>query len=225
MWIVQQLTGRKRIFGCCVGIPRRQHGRTDSDTKTKKLIGVDEGGGIDFKTVDVPYEARKTKLELDEKNIYRFGMGFNSAQLGDGNITNIVIKSRYALLDLKCNKLGIRLRQFLRKILKVVLQEINDRNDTDYQQKDVYFDFQREVMTNASDNAQIEKTDAETEQVKINTLLNLASTLDQETIVQNICDVLDIDYEEIKDKLPEEDNLVDAQNEIDNVIVEGEGVE
>ncbi|WP_163104324.1 phage portal protein [Amedibacterium intestinale] len=195
------------------------------NTKTKKLIGVDEGGGIDFKTVDVPYEARKTKLELDEKNIYRFGMGFNSAQLGDGNITNIVIKSRYALLDLKCNKLEIRLRQFLRKILKVVLQEINDRNDTDYQQKDVYFDFQREVMTNASDNAQIEKTDAETEQVKINTLLNLASTLDQETIVQNICDVLDIDYEEIKDKLPEEDNLVDAQNEIDNVIVEGEGVE
>ena len=61
--------------------------------------------------------------------------------------------------------------------------------------------------------------------MKINTLLNLASTLDQETIVQNICDVLDIDYEEIKDKLPEEDNLVDAQNEIDNVIVEGEGVE
>lgn len=195
------------------------------NTKTKKHIGVDEGGGVDFKTVDVPYDARKTKLELDEKNIYRFGMGFNSAQLGDGNITNIVIKSRYALLDLKCNKLEIRLRQFLRKILKVVLQEINDRNDTDYQQKDVYFDFQREVMTNASDNAQIEKTDAETEQVKINTLLNLASTLDQETIVQNICDVLDIDYEEIKDKLPEEDNLVDAQQEIDNVIVEGEGVE
>ena len=182
------------------------------NTKTKKHIGVDEGGGVDFKTVDVPYDARKTKLELDEKNIYRFEMGFNSAQLGDGNITNIVIKSRYALLDLKCNKLEIRLRQFLRKILKVVLQEINEVR-TDYQQKDVYFDFQREVMTNASDNAQIEKTDAETEQVKINTLLNLASTLDQETIVQNICDVLDIDYEEIKDKLPEEDNLVDAQQE------------
>ena len=80
-----------------------------------------------------------------------------SAQLGDGNITNIVIKSRYALLDLKCNKLEIRLRQFLRKILKVVLAEINDLNDTDYQQKDVYFEFEREVMTNASDNASIEK--------------------------------------------------------------------
>ena len=196
------------------------------NVKTKKHIGVDgdDGGDVEFKTVDVPYDARKTKLELDEKNIYRFGMGFNSAQLGDGNITNIVIKSRYALLDLKCNKLEIRLRQFLRKILKVVLAEINDLNDTDYQQKDVYFEFEREVMTNASDNASIEKTDAETEQVKINTLLNLASTLDQETIVQNICDVLDINYEDIKSKLPVEDeiDLMSAQNDIKNVPIEDE---
>ena len=196
------------------------------NVKTKKHIGVDgdDGGDVEFKTVDVPYDARKTKLELDEKNIYRFGMGFNSAQLGDGNITNIVIKSRYALLDLKCNKLEIRLRQFLRKILKVVLAEINEINETDYQQKDIYFEFEREVMTNASDNASIEKTDAETEQVKINTLLNLASTLDQETIVQNICDVLDINYEDIKSKLPVEDeiDLMSAQNDIKNVPIEDE---
>lgn len=192
------------------------------NTKTKKHIGVEPGGAVDYKTVDVPYDARKTKLELDEKNIYRFGMGFNSAQLGDGNITNIVIKSRYALLDLKCNKLEIRLKQFLRKILKIVLAEINDANGTDYQQKDVYFTFEREVMTNASDNAQIEKTDAETEQVKINTLLNLATTLDSETIVQNICDVLDIDYNLIKDKLPndEQADLTQAKSALDAVVTD-----
>ena len=193
------------------------------NVKTKKHIGVDgdDGGDVEFKTVDIPYEARKIKLELDEKNIYRFGMGFNSAQLGDGNITNIVIKSRYALLDLKCNKLEIRLKQFMRKILKIVLAEINEVNETDYKQKDVYFKFEREVMTNANDNASIEKTDAETEQIKINTLLNLASTLDNETVVQNICDVLDIDYEQIKDKLPsDEDDLATAQSAIENALVE-----
>lgn len=171
--------------------------------KTKKIIGVDDTGGIDVKTVDVPYAARQTKLDLDEKNIYRFGMGFNSAQLGDGNITNIVIKSRYALLDLKCNKLEIRLKQFLRKIIKVVLEEINEINGTDYQLKDVYFDFEREVMTNAQDNAQIANIEAQTEQTKINTLLNLATTLDNETVIQGICEILDIDYEDIKDKLPQ----------------------
>lgn len=191
--------------------------------KTKKHIGVDDGGGVDFKTVAIPYEARQVKLGLDEVNIYRFGMGFNSAQIGDGNITNVVIKSRYALLDLKCNKLEIKLKQFLRKLLKPVLKEINERLDTDYQQKDVYIEFEREVMTNASDNASIEKIKADTDLVKINTLLSLAQTLDNETIVQSICEVLEIDYEQIKDKLPEpkteEDLLKEAETELNGVDV------
>lgn len=42
--------------------------------KTKKIVGVGSDGGIEVHTVDVPYEARKVKLELDEKNIYRFGI-------------------------------------------------------------------------------------------------------------------------------------------------------
>lgn len=181
--------------------------------KAKKHIGVDGDGAVDIKTVDIPYQARQAKLELDEKNIYRFGMGFNSAQLGDGNITNIVIKSRYALLDLKCNKLEIRLKQFFRKLLKVVLDEINAANDTDYQTKDVYFVFDREVMTNAQDNAEIEKTDAEKQQVMINTILSVANVLDDETVIQTICDILDIDYEEIKDKLPKDEEQVTKQAE------------
>lgn len=192
------------------------------NVKTKKHIGVDgEGGGdVEFKTVDIPYQARQIKLELDEKNIYRFGMGFNSAQIGDGNVTNIVIKSRYALLDLKCNKLEIRLKQFLRKILKVVIQQINEENGTDYQMKDVYFDFKREVMTNAQDNAQIELTDAQTEQTKINTMLSLESTLGDETVLKNICDILDIDYEEVKKALPEPET--DPLAMVNNIVPEGE---
>ena len=174
------------------------------NVKVKKHIGVDTDGGLDIKTIDVPYDARKTKLELDEKNIYRFGMGFNAAQVGDGNITNVVIKSRYALLDLKCNKLEIRLKQFLRKLIRAVLAEINERNDSDYAERDVKIAFTREVMTNAQDNATIEKTDAETQQIRITTLLNVASVLDDETVVRGICDVLDIDYEKIKDRLPED---------------------
>ena len=176
------------------------------NVKTKKHIGVEADGDLNYKTVDIPYEARKTKLEMDEKNIYRFGMGFNSAAMGDGNITNIVIKSRYALLDLKCNKLEIRLKQFLRKIIKIVLDEINTKNGTDYQMKDIYFDFKREVMTNAQDNAQIEKTNAERQQLEINTLLSLNSVIDDETLIQLICDVLDIDFESIKDKLPDNES-------------------
>lgn len=194
-----------------------------TNIKAKKHIGVDEDGGVEVHTVDVPYQARQAKLELDEKNIYRFGMGFNSAQIGDGNVTNIVIKSRYALLDLKCNKLEIRLKQFMRKLLKIVLAEINAEHETDYQQKDVYFNFEREVMTNAADNAQIELIDAQKQREKVGTLLDVAAYIDDETLLKNICDTLDIDYDEVKSKLPKEAPEVDplaAQNALTNAPTE-----
>ena len=187
------------------------------NVKAKKHVGVEPGCGVDIKTVDIPYQARVAKLELDEKNIYRFGMGFNSAQTGDGNITNVVIKSRYALLDLKCNKLEIRLKQLFRNILAVVLDEVNQMNSSGYQQKDVYFVFDREVMTNAQDNAQIELTDAQKQQIQINMLLSLNNVLDDETIIQSICEILDIDYESVRDKLPKDD-ILQAEQELMEIV-------
>lgn len=193
--------------------------------KTKKIIGMestDPGAGVDVRTVDVPYQARQAKLDLDEKNIYRFGMGLNTAGLKDtAATTNIAIKAAYSLLDLKCSKLEIRLRQFLRKILKVVIKEINAANGTDYQLKDVYFHFAHEIMSNAQENAQNALTEAQEQQTRITTLLNLATQLDNETLMQNICEVLDIDYEEIKSRLPNpyeaEDDLTGAQDALNGV--------
>lgn len=188
--------------------------------KAKKHIGVDDDGGVEIHTVDIPYQARQTKLDLDEKNIFRFGMGVNTEGLKDTSATtSIAIKSAYSLLDLKVNKLEIRLKQFMRKLLKVVLKEINNENKTDFQQKDVYFDFQREIITNAQENAQIELTDAQRKQTEITTLLNLANHLDDETLMQLICEQLDIDYNDIKDKLPqqEEDPTAAAQAALQNI--------
>ncbi len=174
--------------------------------KTKRIIGMeatDEGAGVEIQTVDIPYEARRAKLELDEKNIYRFGFGLNMAGLKDTSATtNIAIKAAYSLLELKCSKLEIKLRQLLRKLVKAVLQEVNDRNGTDYQMKDIYFQFDHEILSNAQENSEIEKNHAETQAALINTLLNVATHLDNETLMQGICDALDLDYDDIKDRLP-----------------------
>lgn len=169
--------------------------------KTKKLIGTGEKGGLDIKTIDIPYEARKIKMELDEKNIYKFGMGFNASQTGDGNITNVVIKSRYTLLDLKCNKLEKYLRSFLKPMIQIALDEINEEKGTNYTLKDVNVCLEREIPTNEKDNAEIEKYKAETKQIEINVILDAAAKLDDETIIRALCDILDVDYEEIKNRL------------------------
>lgn len=193
--------------------------------RAKKHIGVDEEGGVDVQTVDIPVEARKVKMEIDEKNIYRFGMALNTAGLKDTNATtNLAIKSAYSLLDLRASKLEKRLKQFLRKIIKVVLDEINAENGTDYQQKDVYFDFEREVPTNAQENAQIELLEAQRKQTEITTILNLAGTIDDETKLQLICEQLDIDYQDIKNKVPtpEDDPTAAAQEVLGGIQPEGD---
>lgn len=194
--------------------------------KTKKIVGVGSEGGIEVHTVDVPYEARKAKLELDEKNIYRFGMGLNMSGLKDTTATtNIAIKAAYSLLDLRCNHLERNIKRFLRKITKVVIDEINKKKQTDYQIEDVYFRFDHEVMSNEQENVQNEKTEAERQQVQINTLLSLYDVIDDETIIKKICESLDVDYDDIKDRLPtdEETETGLAQKRLNIVIPNDEG--
>lgn len=68
------------------------------NVRSKKLIGVGESGDVDIKTIDIPVEARKTKMEVDEKNIFRFGQGVNTEALKDTSATtSIAIKSAYRL--------------------------------------------------------------------------------------------------------------------------------
>lgn len=197
-----------------------------TNLKTKKVVGTDAEGGIEVHTVDVPFQARQAKLELDEKNIYRFGMGLNTAGLKDTNATtNIAIKAAYSLLDLKCAKITLRLKQFLRKQIKVVLDEINKLDGTDYQQKDVYFNFEHEIMSNALENAQIEKTEAETQQIKVNTVLNVAVQIGDEQALKAICEILEIDFDEVKSQLKlmqEEQNTADAKKVLEGVVTDEE---
>lgn len=193
--------------------------------KTKKIIGVDEDGGVEVHTVNIPYEARLKKLELDEKGIYRFGFGLNLSSLKDTSATtNIAIKAAYSLLELRGNKIIEQLELFMQELVEVVLAEINEKNGTDYSIDDVYFDFEQEIMSNAQENAQIELTEAQRKQTEVNTLLNIASYLDNETLMQLVCEQLDVDYEEIKGKLPDlneaENALNGAQGVLDGVAVE-----
>ncbi len=195
--------------------------------QARKHIGVDAEGDVDIKTVNIPYEARKTQMEIDEKNIYRFGFAFNSNNVGDGNITNIVIKSRYTLLDLKCEGLEKRAKKLLRRILEPVLDEINETYGTGYTTKNVYFVFDREMIVNDLDNAQLELIKAQTKQTNIGTILNVATVLGQELVQEQVCSELELDYEDIKDKLPTQETIdVNAASEaLANVPVEGEPIE
>ena len=191
--------------------------------KTKKIVGVDSEGGVTVQTVEIPYQARQAKLEMDEKNIYIFGMGFNPAQVGDGNITNIVILSRYTLLDLKKSKFEKRLKKLLKQFIKIELDEINEEHGTDYQMSDITIDLTPDIPTNEAENLANEKLKAETQQIRINSILNVAIQIGDEAALQAICDILEIDFDDVKDqvkKLQEERDTENAQANLEGVVTD-----
>lgn len=205
------------------GLKKLQH-----NLKTKKIVGVDAEGDVEIRTIDIPYQARKTKADEDEKNIYRFGFGFNSSQVGDGNVTNVVIRSRYTLLELKANKTEKRLRKLLKQIIKVVLAEINQENGTDYQLSDIKFEFTRETMTNETENIQNAKVEAETKQIEVNTILNISVNIGDEQTLKAICDIMEWDFDELQgevEKLKEEQNTADARATLEGVVTDEQAAE
>lgn len=192
-----------------------------TNLKAKKTVATGDDGGVDVKTIDIPVEGRKIKMEIDKENIYKFGMAFDSAQVGDGNITNIVIKSRYALLNMKANKAEVRLRVLLKWVNQMVVEDINRRNGTSYKPEDVTFTFTRETMVNEKDIVDNAKTEAETKQILLETILAAAPKLDDETVLKEICDLYDLDWEEVKKKLDEQEytsGLGDEDEEDEEVI-------
>ena len=176
-----------------------------TNLRTKRTVGVSQDGGIDVKTVDIPVTARKTKLETDKEAIYKFGMAFDSSQVGDGNITNIVIKSRYSLLDLKCNKTEIRLRAFIKQLLDIIILDINERYHKSFKRQQVEVVITRSTLINQTDNAETEKVEAETKGQLIQNLLDVAPYLDDESLLKKICVVQDLDYDEVVQRLGSQD--------------------
>lgn len=198
--------------------------------KTLKIVGIpDSEGGIDVKTVNIPYEARKAKLEIDEKSIYKFGMGLNTQGLKDtAATTNIAIKTAYASLKMKADAMEKRLTSLLDDVVKVVLAEINDEHDTDYQITDIYYDFQRETMVNETENIQNAKTEAETRQIEVNTILNIAANIGDEKALEALCAVMEWDYDEIKsmvDKQAAEGNVANAKAVLEGVVTDEQQTE
>ena len=169
--------------------------------KTKKIVGVDSEGGIDVKTVDVPYQARQAKAHEDKEAIYQCGMGLDISTLTDTATTNMLILAAYTRIKMKADKLIIRLEALLEEMLKPVIAEINEQNGTGYDTSDVEIKFEPVTITNEAENVANEKVKAETKQIEVNTILNIAAEIGEGQTLKAVCEVMGYDYEDIKDEI------------------------
>lgn len=180
------------------------------NVKARKVVGVGEKGDVDIKTIDIPYEARMAKMEEDEKNIYRTALAFNASQTGDGNITNIILKSRYTLLDMKSRKLIWNIKKFLGILLQIAIDEVNAAYGTMYSVEDVTIKIDPVVPTDEKEDAEIRKLEAETIREHVGALLDAEAIIEADVLLKELCNVLGLDYDEAKDKvaMPSEIELI-----------------
>lgn len=194
--------------------------------KVKKTVGVGDNGGVDIKTVEIPVNARTTKLDIDKTAIYKFGMGFDSSQIADsnGSVTNVAIMAGYSLLNMKCNKAETRLRTLIDWINGMIIDDINRRYNTSFnvnQIKDVI--IERESVLNVKENAETKLIEEQIRLTLIQSILAVAPRLDDESTLKLICEQFELDWEEVRNMIelqeftsgmqegtdPEEDDVIE----------------
>lgn len=88
-----------------------------AEVRRYKTLKVSEDGGAEAKTIEIPTVARNALLDRLKADIFLFGRGVDPTQTGDGNITNIVIKSRFAALDLKAAEFEQECKDFIDRVI------------------------------------------------------------------------------------------------------------
>ena len=100
-----------------------------ADYKYYKSIKVDEDGEASAHTIDVPYQARQTALEMLKKQIFEGAMALDTSVLSGGSLTNVAIKSNMQDLDLKTDIFENQVINFVDDIVQLYLEYINKPNE------------------------------------------------------------------------------------------------
>lgn len=101
--------------------------------------GTGSGSTAEPHTIEVPYAARQTALDLLRKALYSDYMALDMDTLRGGSLTNVAIKAAMADLDLKANAYEWQAFTFVQNVLRLLGVETED------------ISFKRQTLANASE--------------------------------------------------------------------------
>lgn len=104
----------------------RGYGSQDLDEFAEQLkkyntVPVDENGDFNYLKVDIPVEARSVLMDIIRRNMFILGRGVDPTEdFGGSNITNVLIKSKYSNLDMKCSDMEKQIRLFYIQLIAII---------------------------------------------------------------------------------------------------------
>ena len=160
-----------------------------------KVNGVartnDTTGKIDAKTIPIPYEARKTLLDMLRSLIYEFGRAVDTANrdlIGQAP-SGVSLEFLYSDLDQKADDLIVGLKTAIYEILWYVLEDLKQQGKMDRAINE--FDFSIEFNKTRIFN-EIEKVNA----LSNDNVMSIKSKLEKHPWVDDV----DIEYERIQEE-------------------------
>ncbi len=119
--------------------------------KLKMILTNGENDKVEAITQEIPHNAKDSHLDRTRKEIFTLLMAVDPQLVGDGNITNIVIKTRYLLLDMKVNLIISKLKKSLRKLLWFVSKYSEYANLKTFDHKDVKITVAKNGLVNEAE--------------------------------------------------------------------------
>jgi SPP1 family phage portal protein len=126
-------------------------GKAMQQMKTQKMILVGSDGGVETLKADIPVDAKERFIALMRRGIFTIGQGVDPELVGDGNITNVVIQSRYAGLNMKCDSFLQELESALNEFMWFVVEWINRQYNKKFNYEDIVFTFKKAEVINQSE--------------------------------------------------------------------------
>jgi len=124
-----------------------------TDLKYFKSIKVKSDGDVKGETLELPTEAREKKLDRYEKNIYRFGRGFDVEEISLSSISNESLKLLYQKLDLKADEAITQISAGLFELISFYNEHLIMNGDVNLvvPRSDVDFLFNKRIIINTSE--------------------------------------------------------------------------
>ena len=151
----------------CGGMDEMDDAKFIEQLKTTHVAHADgdSGATAEAHTIEAPYQASESAIQTIQRRLYEDFMCLDVNSLSAANKTATEIKAAYQPLDSKCDMYEYCVIEFVQKILE--LAGIDDK-----------VTFTRSKVANKSD--------------EINTLIAAQAYLDDETIVEQVCQILGI---------------------------------
>ena len=151
----------------CGGMDEMDDAKFIEQLKTTHVAHADgdSGATAEAHTIESPYQASESAIQTIQRRLYEDFMCLDVNSLSAANKTATEIKAAYQPLDSKCDMYEYCVIEFVQKILE--LAGIDDK-----------VTFTRSKVVNKSD--------------EINTLLAAQAYLDDETLVEQVCQILGI---------------------------------